>query len=118
LLSYGALTGVFSGFFGGGFVIVPGLIASTGMPILNAVGSSLVAVCAFDLTTTLSYALSGYVDSGLAAVFIAGGIAGGQLGAMAAQRSAANKDLLKMLIAGLIFVVATYMLDMGFRQFV
>jgi hypothetical protein len=37
---------------------------------------------------------------------------------MAAQRSAANKDLLKMLIAGLIFVVATYMLDMGFRQFV
>jgi uncharacterized membrane protein YfcA len=95
LLSYGALTGVFSGFFGGGFVIVPGLIASTGMPILNAVGSSLVAVCAFDLTTT-----------------------GGQLGAMAAQRSAANKDLLKMLIAGLIFVVATYMLDMGFRQFV
>jgi uncharacterized membrane protein YfcA len=118
VLAYGALTGVFSGFFGigGGFLIVPGLIASTGMPILNAIGSSLVAVCAFGVTTALSYALSGYVDWGLAAVFIAGGVAGGQLGALAARRSAANKGLLKMLFAVLIFVVAIYMLAMGWRK--
>jgi hypothetical protein len=36
---------------GGGFLIVPGLIGSTGMPILNAVGTSLIAVTAFGLTT-------------------------------------------------------------------
>lgn len=42
---YGLGSGLFSGFFGigGGFLIVPGLVASTGMPILLAVGTSLVA---------------------------------------------------------------------------
>ena len=46
LVGYGAGSGLFSGFFGigGGFLIVPGLIAATGMPMLYAVGSSLVAV--------------------------------------------------------------------------
>ncbi|GCD59589.1 hypothetical protein NBRC3280_2104 [Acetobacter pasteurianus NBRC 3280] len=49
VMGYGLGTGLLSGFFGigGGFLIVPGLIASTGMPILNAVGTSLVAVSAF-----------------------------------------------------------------------
>ena len=55
VVGYGAATGLFSGFFGigGGFLIVPGLMASTGMPISYAVGSSLVAVTAFGLTTSL-----------------------------------------------------------------
>src|SRR5262249_47501712 len=46
LLILGLLTGLLSGFFGigGGFLIVPGLMLATGMPILNAIGSSLVAV--------------------------------------------------------------------------
>jgi len=40
----GLCTGVLSGFFGigGGFLIVPALMLATGMPILNAIGSSLV----------------------------------------------------------------------------
>ncbi|HET9428175.1 MAG TPA: sulfite exporter TauE/SafE family protein, partial [Allosphingosinicella sp.] len=52
VLGFGAGTGAFSGFFGigGGFLIVPGLMASTGMPMINAIGSSLVAVTAFGLT--------------------------------------------------------------------
>ncbi|APW74071.1 TSUP family transporter, partial [Sphingopyxis granuli] len=60
VIGYGAATGLFSGFFGigGGFLIVPGLMASTGMPMRNAVGSSLVAVTAFGLTAALNYALS------------------------------------------------------------
>src|SRR3546814_5839415 len=76
VLGYGLGTGGFSGFFGigGGFLIVPGLIASTRMPILNAVGTSLVAVTAFGLTTALSYAASGLVDWTLASVFIVGGL--------------------------------------------
>ncbi|NWP84897.1 TSUP family transporter, partial [Escherichia coli] len=46
LVGAGALTGVMSGFFGigGGFLIVPGLMVSTRMPIYYAVGSSLVGV--------------------------------------------------------------------------
>lgn len=61
VLAFGLGTGGFSGFFGigGGFLIVPGLMASTRMPMINAVGTSLVAVTAFGLTTALNYAASG-----------------------------------------------------------
>ena len=89
LFALGGLTGALSGFFGigGGFLIVPALIAATGMPILYAVGSSLVAVTAFGLTTAVNYALSGLVDWYLAALFISGGVVGGMLGAGSEARS-------------------------------
>ncbi|CAM5775504.1 putative membrane transporter protein [Labrys miyagiensis] len=108
----GGLTGMFSGFFGigGGFLIVPGLIASTGMPILYAIGSSLVAVTAFGLTTAANYAISGYVDWLLAAIFIGGGVGGGLVGAMAARRLSVRKGMLNSLFAALVLVVAGYML--------
>jgi uncharacterized membrane protein YfcA len=74
VMTYGLGTGLFSGFFGigGGFLIVPGLVASTSMPMINAVGTSLVAVTAFGLTTAANYAFSGYIDWPLAGIFIAG----------------------------------------------
>lgn len=111
VLGFGLGTGAFSGFFGigGGFLIVPGLIASTGMPMINAVGTSLMAVAAFGLTTALNYAFSGLIDWPLAAVFIAGGIVGGMLGTAAAARLAGTGGLAK-LFAALIFLVAAYML--------
>jgi uncharacterized membrane protein YfcA len=112
LVGYGAGTGLFSGFFGigGGFLIVPGLVAATGMPMINAVGSSLVAVAAFGLTTAANYAFSGLVDWALAGVFIVGGIAGGLLGARLAKRLSGTRGRLNTLFAALIFVVAAYML--------
>ncbi|MDQ6434612.1 sulfite exporter TauE/SafE family protein [Mesorhizobium sp. LHD-90] len=112
VLAAGGVTGLFSGFFGigGGFLIVPGLIASTGMPILNAIGSSLVAVTAFGLTTAASYAFSGLVDWPLAAVFIAGGIAGSAIGSMTAHRLSARKGALNTGFAILVFAVAAYVL--------
>src|SRR6185437_13743082 len=108
---FGVATGALSGFFGigGGFLIVPGLVASTGMPLLTAIGSSLVAVTAFGLTTALNYAWSGLVDWPLAAVFITGGVGGGIVGAFAAGQLSRSRGLLGSLFAGLIFVVATYM---------
>lgn len=112
VLGFGAGTGAFSGFFGigGGFLIVPGLVASTGMPMINAIGSSLVAVTAFGLTTAANYALDGLVDWPLAFVFIAGGVAGGFLGARLAGRLSATRGRLTTVFAGLIFVVAAYMI--------
>jgi uncharacterized membrane protein YfcA len=112
ILSFGAAAGAFSGFFGigGGFLIVPGLVASTGMPMLMAVGSSLVAVTAFGLTTALSYAVSGYVDWPLALIFVAGGVVGGSVGTLLACRAAKKKGALTMAFAGLIFAVAIYMI--------
>lgn len=111
LIGYGLGTGLFSGFFGigGGFLIVPGLIAATGMPMLNAVGSSLVAVTTFGLTTAANYALSGLVDWALALVFVAGGFLGSFLGTRAAKHLS-GAGLLTNVFAALIFVVAAYML--------
>jgi uncharacterized membrane protein YfcA len=112
VLGFGLGTGLFSGFFGigGGFLIVPGLVASTGMPILNAIGTSLVAVTAFGLTTALNYSLSGLVDWPLAFVFIGGGVIGSFIGTKAAKKLSATTGLLTTVFAALIFVVAAYML--------
>jgi uncharacterized membrane protein YfcA len=111
LVTYGMGTGLFSGFFGigGGFLIVPGLIAATGMPMLYAVGSSLVAVTAFGLTTAANYALSGLIDWSLALIFVAGGFMGSFLGSRAAKRLSGAGHL-GTVFACLIFVVAAYML--------
>ena len=111
VLTYGLGTGAFSGFFGigGGFLIVPGLIASTDMLMINAVGTSLIAVTAFGVTTAANYAFSGLVDWLLAAVFIAGGVAGGFGGTTLARRLSGDGQL-KTVFAILIFVVALYML--------
>ena len=111
MLAYGLGTGGFSGFFGigGGFLIVPGLIAATDMAMINAVGTSLVAVTAFGLTTAANYAFSGLVDWALAGTFIVGGVAGGFFGIMAAKRLSGGSAL-KTVFAVLIFVVAAYML--------
>lgn len=112
LVAAGAATGLLSGFFGigGGFLVVPGLIASTGMPILFALGSSLVAVAAFGLATGLSYASEGLVAWGLVGAFIGGGAIGSLAGAGLASRLADRKGTLHLLLAVLIVFVALYML--------
>ncbi|NKK47253.1 sulfite exporter TauE/SafE family protein [Rhizobium leguminosarum] len=104
--------GATSGFFGigGGFLIVPGLMLATGMPMINAIGTSLLSVAAFGLATALSYASSGLVDWWLASEFIGGGIVGGVLGMLLAARLSGYKDILNRLFAALIFVVAAYIL--------
>lgn len=104
--------GATSGFFGigGGFLIVPGLMLATGMPMINAIGTSLLSVAAFGLATALSYASSGLVDWWLASEFIGGGIVGGVLGMLLATRLSAYKNILNRLFAALIFVVAAYIL--------
>ena len=112
VLSFGFGTGALSGFFGigGGFLIVPALSVSTNMAIYRAVGTSLVAVSAFGLTTAANYALSGLIDWPVAGTFIAGGIAGSVIGTATSRRLAAHKGWLNMLFAGLILAVALYML--------
>jgi uncharacterized membrane protein YfcA len=110
LIGTGFAVGALSGFFGigGGFLIVPGLIFATGMPMLQAIGTSLVAVTVFGLTTAGSYAMAGLVDWGLAAVFVAGGVAGSLLGAPAGRALSRKRGLLTKMFAGLILLVAAY----------
>lgn len=106
------VVGLLSGFFGigGGFLIVPGLLFSTGMPMLDAVGSSLLSVGSFGLTTAANYAVSGLVDWLIAAEYIVGGILGGLLGMRLAVGLAARKAMLNQVFAGFVFAVAAYML--------
>jgi uncharacterized membrane protein YfcA len=112
VLGFGLGAGAFSGFFGigGGFLVVPGLVASTSMRMLPAVGTSLVAVTAFGLTTALNYAASGLIDWLLAAACIAGGVVGGGVGARAAKRLSGSSGALTLVFAGGIFAVAAYTL--------
>ena len=112
IAALGLATGTLSGFFGigGGFLIVPALMLATGMPIMNAVSSSLVAVTAFGLTTAASYAWSGLISWGLAGLFIAGGIGGGLLGTRSAQLLSARRGALNIVFAVVIIAVALYML--------
>lgn len=112
LLASGLITGSVSGFFGigGGFLIVPGLMLAAQLPIINAVGSSLVAVTAFGSTAALNYALSGLVDWRLALVFLAGGVFGSVLGGRLARALSDWRGALNMILASAIVVVALYML--------
>jgi len=106
------MTGGISGFFGigGGFLIVPGLILATGMPTIAAVGSSLLAVGTFGLATAVNYAAAGFVDWTVAFQFIVGGIIGGLLGTLASARLALRRGMLNRIFAGLILVVAVYVI--------
>jgi uncharacterized membrane protein YfcA len=112
IVGLGLATGTLSGFFGigGGFLIVPALMLATGMSIMNAVSSSLVAVTAFGLTTAASYAWSGLISWGLAGLFVAGGIAGGLMGSRLARLASARRGALNIVFAAVIIAVALYML--------
>jgi uncharacterized membrane protein YfcA len=112
LVGFGFGVGALSGFFGigGGFLIVPGLIAATGMSMIQAIGSSLLAVAAFGATTAFSYALDGLIDWRVAALFVGGGLVGGAVGASFATHLAKQRGALQRVFAVVVFVVAAYML--------
>lgn len=112
LYFYGGSTGILSGFFGigGGFLIVPALMRSGRLPILNAVASSLLAVGALGTATAISYSLTGLVDWRIAAEYIAGGILGGWLGVFSADKIGQSKTALNDIFIGVIVLVAIYML--------
>ncbi|MDB5566316.1 MAG: putative rane transporter protein [Tardiphaga sp.] len=112
LLALGLVTGTLSGFFGigGGFLIVPALMLATGMSIMSAISSSLVAVTAFGLTTATSYAWSGLISWKLATVFVLGGLVGGLAGTGSGRHLSLRRGALNIVFAAIIIMVALYML--------
>jgi uncharacterized membrane protein YfcA len=108
----GVATGTLSGFFGigGGFLIVPGLMLAADLPIINAIGSSLVSVAAFGVTTAGNYARAGFVDWTLAATLLGGGVIGSALGATAARRLAGEGGALPTVFAGIVIAVGCYVI--------
>ncbi len=112
--------GLLSGFFGigGGFLIVPGLILPTGMPIISAIGSSLLSVGTFGLVTALNYARSGLLDWRVAGLYILGGIGGGWTGSRLATRLGRGpKGTLNVIFSTVVTLVALYILFRNLSAF-
>jgi uncharacterized membrane protein YfcA len=112
LIGAGLVVGLLSGFFGigGGFLIVPAIMLGSGMAAINAIGSSLVSVGAFGLTTAATYALAGLVDWRVAAVFVLGGIAGGLVGVRLSVKLSERRGVLSKAFAMVVVCVAAFVL--------
>jgi uncharacterized membrane protein YfcA len=82
----------------------------SGMTTINAIGSSLVSVGAFGLTTATSYAMAGLLDWQIAIVFIVGGIAGGLVGVRLSLRLSRRRGLLSKSFAVAVICVAVFVL--------
>jgi uncharacterized membrane protein YfcA len=110
LAPLGLLTGLAAGFFGigGGFLIVPGLMLATGMPLTAAAAASLVSVTLFASATSLNYAASGLVDWRLAGLLVVGGIVGGVSGIALSRRLASRQLAMRRGFAVMVMLVAAY----------
>lgn len=99
-----------SGYFGigGGFLIVPGLLFSTGMCMIKTVGTSLISVGTFGVASAIEYAVYGYVLPLVSISYLVGGIGGGYLGSSIASRM--PRGMLRKIYAGIIIAVAIYII--------
>jgi uncharacterized membrane protein YfcA len=112
---FGFAAGMLAGFFGigGGVLAVPGLVAAAAMPMIVAIGSSLVSVTVFGLTTAGIYALSGLIDWRLVLLFVGGSLAGGLAGSRLAARLAKRKRALSLIFAAVVAAVGLYVIVRG-----
>ncbi|MBO0751431.1 MAG: sulfite exporter TauE/SafE family protein [Bradyrhizobiaceae bacterium] len=112
---FGFAAGALAGFFGigGGVLAVPGLVAAAAVPMIVAIGSSLVSVTAFALTTAAVYAASGLIEWRLVMLFVGGSIAGGIAGARLAVMLAVRKRALSLTFAVVVAAIGVYVIARG-----
>jgi uncharacterized membrane protein YfcA len=113
LAGAGLGVGFLSGFFGigGGFLIVPALTTFSTIDIVQAIGTSQIAVSSFGFLTAIKYLLKGYVNITFALLYVVGGIIGGWVGTYFTCKIMQNT--LKKIYAVLLILVALYMLYMN-----
>ncbi len=102
----GLLTGILG--VGGGFLIVPALVMLVGLPMNQAVGTSLVIIAANSAAGLLGHWNGDRLDGTITAIFVAAGLAGTFVGARLAQRLPAHR--LRQIFAGFIIVLALFLL--------
>ena len=105
-----APVGLAAGFFGigGGFLIVPGLMAATGMTLANAAASSLVSVVLFGAATSGSYATVGLVDGAVFGALVVGSAAGAIAGIPLAKALVGRADFARRAFAVMVLATAAY----------
>jgi len=89
LIVAGAVTGLFSGLFGvgGGFLVVPALIFTTGMSVHRAVATSLLVIVLISASGSVMYVTTHpSMPWATVALFVAGGIAGLEVGGRLSRR--------------------------------
>lgn len=106
----GFAIGTLAGYFGigGGFLIVPSLMYSGSLSILDAIGTSLLSVSTFGFVTASRYILEGHVDLLISAFFVVGGVFGGLAGIKSAEKIPSQN--LTKIFAVLLLGVAGYIL--------
>ncbi|GMR01406.1 MAG: sulfite exporter TauE/SafE family protein [Gammaproteobacteria bacterium] len=110
-IAIGILTGVVG--VGGGFLIVPALVLLSGLPMKQAVGTSLSIIALKSFAGFAGYAGAVAVDYSLMATFTGIAIIGSVVGSIFMNRLPA--DLLKRGFGGFLVFVASYIL---IKQFV
>ncbi|MFP3131129.1 MAG: sulfite exporter TauE/SafE family protein [Nitrososphaeria archaeon] len=107
---FGFIVGLLSGYFGigGGFLIVPSLMFSTGLCITRAVGTSLLSVGTFGVASGLEYAAYGESLLSIALLYVIGGVGGGYAGTSFAVK--VPKETLRIVYGIIIVLVGIYML--------
>ncbi|TDB97067.1 sulfite exporter TauE/SafE family protein [Actinomadura sp. 7K534] len=107
-LGAGAVVGVLTGLFGvgGGFLIIPALVAGLGLPMAAAVGTSLVIVVVNSAAGFAAHAGDAALDYGIIAAFGAAAVAGSLAAARLGRHL--DADRLRRWFAYLVFTVAAF----------
>ena len=106
----GLAVGVMTGFFGvgGGFLIVPALVLVVGLPMRQAVGTSLIVIALASAAGLVTHLGAGAIDLRVTGLFLAGGVLGMLTGARFAGRL--PELTLRRAFALLVLALAGYLL--------
>lgn len=111
LVGVGAITGLYSGFFGlgGGFVLVPLLTRWLRFGVKRAVGTSLATVAILAIPGTVTHALLGNIDwliaAGLAVGVVPGALLGARISLGAHDRQIRIAFALLLVVVGVLLAV-------------
>ncbi len=106
----GTLVGVLTGLLGvgGGFLIVPALVMLVGLPMQQAIGTSLVIIAMNSLASLLGHLGHTSLDLSIVGIFLIGGLAGTLLGSRLSKRI--NAKVLRRAFAIFVIVLGIFLL--------
>jgi uncharacterized membrane protein YfcA len=109
-ISSGLGVGVMTGFLGvgGGFLIVPALVMLVGLPIRQAVGTSLVVIAMNSLAGFLGHLDGPPIDLQVVAIFVTAGLTGALVGARLTR--IVHPDHLRKAFALFVIALALFLL--------